>query len=72
MFCEVRTMFRVMAPPRAAIVPEVMIRICGVNPQDNFQGVHDVFCSVHQELSEKKNRQPSGQRFQSSGGDFIW
>ena len=36
MFCEVRTMFCVMAPPCAVIVPEVMIWICGVNPQHNF------------------------------------
>ena len=36
-FCEVRTMFGVMAPPRAIVVPEVMISICSVNPQHNFR-----------------------------------
>jgi hypothetical protein len=36
MFREVQTMLSVMAPPRAIVVVEVMIWICGVDPQHKF------------------------------------
>ena len=35
-FCEVRPMFGVMAPPRAIVVVEVVIWVCGVDTQHNF------------------------------------
>src|SRR5262249_16419727 len=61
-----------MAPPRAVVVVEMMIWICGVDPQHNFRRVHNAFCSTHQELLEKqKTADPSGRRFQSSGGDLF-
>jgi hypothetical protein len=37
MFCEVQAMFGVMAPPRAIVVVEMMIWICGVDPHHNFR-----------------------------------
>jgi hypothetical protein len=71
-FREIRTMFGVMAPPRAVVVVKVMIWICGVDPQRNFRWIHNGFCSAHQELLEKqKTANPSGRRFQSSGGDLF-
>src|SRR5262249_9366270 len=61
-----------MAPPRAVVVVEMMIWICGVDPQHNFRRVHNACCSTHQELLEKqKTADPSGRRFQSSGGDLF-
>jgi hypothetical protein len=43
MFGEVRTVFRVMAPPRAIVVVEMMVWIYGVDPQHKFRRAHDVF-----------------------------
>jgi hypothetical protein len=62
-----------MAPPRAVIVPQVMIWICGVNPRTIF-GEFMMFSPVSSAsgtLGKTKTAHPSGRRFQSSGGDFI-
>jgi hypothetical protein len=66
-------MSSVMAPPRAVIVPEVMVSICGVNPQDNFRRVHDVFFCFSASGTREKQKPPThqGGGFQSSGGDLF-
>jgi hypothetical protein len=50
-----------------------MIWVCGINPQNNLRGVHDVFLLFRTSGTRGKTKtaNPSGRRCQSSGGDFI-